>query len=319
VKNGSMLPYVLRRIVATLPALVTVSVLIFLMLRLASGDPAALLVGDLADAAELARVRVQMGLDQPLVVQYFAWASHVVTGDLGRSLMTGEPVLTALLRRFTVTLQVVLPAFLIAAMIAVPAGMTAARHRGRILDTAIVLCATAAVSLPSFWVSMLLIRNVGIELGWLPTLGFVPLSADSVDWAEHIVLPVTSLVLIETAILTRLVRATAIEVLNQDYIAYARSKGLPERLILWRHTLRNVLTPTMTMLGLILGSLLSGTAVIETVFGIPGLGTFLVDAIYARDYPTIQGTLLFIVMLYTLINLAVDLAYPLLDPRIQRA
>lgn len=312
-----MLRYALLRIAASLPTLLLVSCLVFCLLRLMSGDPAALLVGDLASGEELARVRTQLGLDLPLPVQYLAWLRTMLQGDLGTSLMTGEPVLEALLRRFAVTAQIVLPAFVLAALVALPAGITAGRLQGRAADGTIVLLATLFVSMPSFWIGMLLILLFGVELGWLPTLGFVPLSQGIGVWAEHAVLPIASLVFLETAILTRLVRAATIEVLGQEYIDYARSKGIAERHIVLRHVLRNVLSPTVTMLGLVLGSLLSGTAVTETLFGLPGLGSFLVEAIYARDYPTIQGTLLFVVVLYTAINIGVDLLYPLLDPRVR--
>jgi peptide/nickel transport system permease protein len=312
-----MLRYALIRIAASLPTLLLVSCLVFCLLRLMSGDPAALLVGDLASGEELQRVRAQLGLDLPLPVQYLAWLRTVLTGDFGTSLMTGEPVLEALLRRFAVTAQIVLPAFVLATLVAMPAGITAARHQGDGTDSTIVLLATLFVSMPSFWIGMLLILLFGVELGWLPTLGFVPLGNGIGAWAEHAVLPIASLVFLETAILTRLIRASTIEVLRQEYIDYARSKGLSERTVVLRHVLRNVLSPTVTMLGLVLGSLLSSTAVTETLFGLPGLGSFLVEAIYARDYPTIQGTLLFVVVLYTAINIGVDLLYPLLDPRVR--
>ncbi|GIL39120.1 ABC transporter permease [Roseiterribacter gracilis] len=312
-----MLRHVLFRLAGSLPTLLLVSLLVFCLLRLMSGDPAALLVGDLASAEELQRVRAQLGLDQPLPLQYLAWLNTVLHGNLGVSLMTDQPVLPTLLHRFGVTAQIVLPAFVIAAMLAVPAGILAARLQGRAADSAIVLLATLTISMPSFWIGMLLILLFGVELGWLPTMGFAPISNGFTVWAEHAVMPITTLALIETAILVRLIRASAIEVLRQDYVDYARAKGLGERTILLRHVLRNVLSPTVTMLGLILGSLLSGTTVTETLFGIPGLGSFLVEAIYARDYPTIQGTLLFVILLYTAINLAIDLLYPLIDPRVR--
>lgn len=309
---------VAKRLGAGLPALLVTSLLIFMMLRLVPGDPATLLVGDLASPAEIERVRVEMGLDKPLFVQYGIWLGHVLRGDLGVSFMTGEPVFSALLERFGVTAQIVLLAFVIAATLAVPIGVVAARLTGRVFDAGVMLLAGMLISVPSFWTSLLLILVFGVKLGWLPSLGFVPLTEGAGEWLQHAVLPIGALALVELAVLTRLVRASAIEVLSQDYVTYARAKGLPEWLILVRHTLRNALAPAVTMMGLILASLLSGAVGVETVFGIPGLGRFLVDAIYARDYPVIQGTLLFIVVLYTLINLLVDLSYPLLDPRVRR-
>ncbi len=311
--------YVLKRLLASIPTLLIVSIFVFVLLRLVPGDPAALMIGDTGSSADLDRVRAEMGLNEPLPVQYAIWLGKVVQGDLGTSFMTQEPVLSALLNRFAVTLQVVLIAFVIAAMIAIPAGVLAGRLQNSRIDMAIVFTATLFLSLPSFWVGMLLILVFGTQLGWLPTLGFVPITDSVSEWFAHIIIPVMSLVCVEMAILTRLVRASTIEVMRQDYVTYARAKGVSETRIVLQHILKNALSPTVTMLGLILGSLLSGTAVIETIFGLPGLGRFLVDAIYARDYPVIQGTLLFIVVIYTLVNLAVDLIYPLLDPRVRRS
>lgn len=313
-----MIKFMARRLLASVPTLLVLSAFIFILLRLVPGDPATLMVGDLADSAELAAIRAKMGLDLPLPVQYLLWLKAMITGDMGQSFMTGEAVLPALLARFLVTAQVVGLAFILAAAIAIPAGVLAARHQNTRLDFFIVTLATLFLSVPSFWVGILLIMLFGVHLGWLPTLGFVSFAQSPAEWFMHIILPTTALVFVETAILTRLMRASTIEVLSQDYIAYARAKGLPERLVLWRHALKNALSPTLTMLGLILGSLLSGTAVIETIFGLPGLGRFLIDAIYARDYPVIQGALLFIVVIYITINILVDLLYPLVDPRVER-
>lgn len=306
-----------RRGGAILATLLLVSVMVFALLRLVPGDPAALILGDTGDSARVAQVRAEMGLDRPLPVQYLVWLGHVIRGDLGESFMTQEAVAPALVRHFLVTLQVVGLAFVASVAIAIPAGLIAGWKRNTRIDLGIVTTATLFVSVPSFWVGLLLALVFGAGLGWLPALGFVPLGESPVEWGRHVLLPVTALVFVETGVLIRLMRANTIEVLNQDYIAYARAKGVSEMEILRRHVLKNALAPTLPMLGLILSSLLSGTAVIETVFGIPGLGRFLVDAIYARDYPVIQGVLLFVVLVYALVNLAVDLLHPLLDPRIR--
>jgi peptide/nickel transport system permease protein len=313
-----MVLHAIKRLLAGLPALLLISLFIFMVLRLVPGDPATLLVGDLASAAEVERVRTEMGLDKPLLVQYAVWLGRVMGGDLGVSFMTGEPVLGALLERFGVTAQIVLLAFAIAALLAIPIGVIAARLEGSGFDVAVMLIAGVLISIPSFWTSLLLILFFGVRLEWLPSLGFVSIAENAGEWLRHAALPICALALVETAVLVRLVRASAIEVLSQDYVTYARAKGLPEWLILVRHTLRNALAPAVTMMGLMLASLLAGAVAVETVFGIPGLGRFMVDAIYARDYPVIQGTLLFIVVLYTLINLAVDCCYPLLDPKVRR-
>lgn len=312
-----MIRLVVRHLIGGIPTLLIISIFVFALLRMVPGDPAVLLLGDVGDSAQLAAIREHMGLDRALPIQYLIWLKAVLGGDFGRSFITGDLVSTALLEHFLVTAQVVGLAFLLAAAVAIPAGVAAACFRGRGLDSVIVALATLFLSVPSFWVGMLLIMVFSEQLGWLPTLGFVEFTRNPAEWLRHVAMPVTALVFVEAAILTRLMRASTIEVLGQDYITYARSKGLPGNIILWRHALRNALSPTLTMLGLILGSLLSGTAVIETIFGIPGLGRFLVDAIYARDYPVIQATLLFIVVIYLLINILIDLLYPLLDPRVR--
>ncbi|MFC3052914.1 ABC transporter permease [Kordiimonas pumila] len=309
--------YALKRLIASLPTLLILSVFVFALIRMVPGDPAAVLVGDIENSAELERVREEMGLNKPLPVQYLIWLENVAAGNLGTSFMTDQPVTDAIIKHFAITAQIVSIAFLIAGCISIPAGVYAARYQNTQVDTIITGAATFFLSVPSFWVGMILILIFAATLGWMPALGFVPFTNNPLEWARHISLPVLALVFVETAILTRLMRASTLEVLSQDYISYARAKGLPEKTIIIRHALKNALSPTITMLGLIFGSLLSGTAVIETIFGLPGLGRLLVDAIYARDYPVIQGTLLFIVLIYMAVNLIVDLIYPLLDPRVK--
>ena len=307
-----------KRILSSVPTLLILSVFVFGLMRMVPGDPAAVLVGDIQDSAQLEKVREELGLDKPLIIQYGLWAKRALQGDFGQSFMTKQDVMEAILSHFSVTVQIVLIAFFLATLIAIPAGIYAARNQNKTIDTLITGSATFFLSVPSFWVAMLLILLFAAGLGWLPALGFISFSESPVEWLRHITLPVTALVFVETAILTRLMRASTLEVLSQDYIAYARAKGIADHKIILRHVLKNALSPTVTMLGLILGSLLSGTAVIETIFGLPGLGRFLVDAIYARDYPVIQGTLLFIVVIYMAVNLLVDLTYPLLDPRVAK-
>lgn len=314
-----MTRFLLRRILASLSTIVIVTVFVFGVIRLAPGDPAMLIAGDAASPETLARIRAEWGLDQPLIVQYFVWTGNVLRGDLGVSLMTGEPVLSALWRHFAVTLQLVLLAFAVSALLAAPLGMIAGWRRKTSLDGFIVGAATLLTSAPSFWIAMLLVMVFGSWLGWLPTLGFVPVYENPAEWFAHIVMPTASLVCVELAILTRLMRASVIEVLEQDYVLFARSRGLPEKMIAMRHVLKNALAPFVTMLGLVLSSLLSGTVIIESVFAVPGLGRYMIDAIYARDYPVIQGVLLFVVVIYSLVNIVVDLIYPALDPRVREA
>lgn len=309
--------YVLKRLIATIPSLLILSIFIFGLIRMVPGDPAAIILGDTADNSELINIRAEMGLDKPIVVQYSIWLKRTLSGDLGKSYITKQDVGEAISSHFSITAQIVLIAFIIAALISIPAGIMAAHHHNGKADGFITGTATFFLSVPSFWGAMILVLIFSEQLGWLPALGFVTFSENPYEWMRHIILPVSALVFVETAILTRLMRASTLEVLSQDYVAYAQAKGISQHTILTRHVLKNALSPTVTMLGLILGSLLSGTAVIETIFGIPGLGRLLVDAIYARDYPLIQGCLLFIVLIYTAVNLIVDLIYPLLDPRIK--
>ncbi len=312
-----MYRYALKKILLIIPTLLIVSLFAFTLIRMIPGDPAVMFVGDLQDAAAVQKVRRQMGLDQPVYIQYYRWVRQVAGGNLGVSLMTREPVFNALAERFSVTVQVIAPAFILAAIIAVPAGMIAAWRQNSRLDNAIVLVMIVCLSVPSFWLALLLILIFGVELNWLPSIGFVSVTEDLGAAIRYLVLPVIVLTLIEMAMLTRVMRASTIEVLNQDYITHARAKGLSESIILRRHVFKNAFAPTLTMLGLALGSLLSGTAIIETVFAIPGLGLYLVDAVYARDYPVIQGTLLFVVAVYTAVNLLADLLYPVFDPRVK--
>lgn len=306
-----------RRLLTIVVTLFVVSVVVFLLLRLAPGDPATLILGDTGNSARIAKVRAEMGLDQPLPVQYFLWLGHVIRGDLGTSFMTGEPVAQALWRHFLVTLQLITPAFIISLLFAIPIGILAGWRQDTKLDLAIVGSASVFVSMPSFVVALLLNLVFGIALGWLPTMGFVSLGDGPLTWLQHIILPVTALLIVEAGILIRFMRTNTIEVLNQDYIAYARSKGLSEWELLRLHVFKNTLAPTLSLVGLMLSSLLSGTAVIETVYSIPGLGRFLVDAVYARDYPVIQGVLLFVVVVYAVVNLVFELIQPLLDPRVR--
>lgn len=312
-----MYRYALKKILLIIPTLLIVSLFAFTLIRMIPGDPAVMFVGDLQDAAAVQKVRRQMGLDQPVYIQYYRWVRQVAGGNLGVSLMTREPVFNALAERFSVTVQVIAPAFILAAIIAVPAGMIAAWRQNSRLDNAIVLVMIVCLSVPSFWLALLLILIFGVELNWLPSIGFVSVTEDLGAAIRYLVLPVIVLTLIEMAMLTRVMRASTIEVLNQDYVTHARAKGLSESIILRRHVFKNAFAPTLTMLGLALGSLLSGTAIIETVFAIPGLGLYLVDAVYARDYPVIQGTLLFVVAVYTAVNLLADLLYPVFDPRVK--
>jgi peptide/nickel transport system permease protein len=311
-----MLGYVARRVLMTLPTLLLVAVTVFALMRLIPGDPVLLMLGDSADAAQLAQARQQLGFDQALPVQFAHWLARVLQGDFGNSISNGQPVLPLILERLQVSASIVLIAVLVAALIAVPAGLIAAWKQNKPLDVAIVGGATLLLSVPSFWLGLLLLLAFGMKLGWLPVVGYVPLTEDFGQGLLYIVLPIATLALIETGVLTRMSRASAIEVLRLEYVTHARAKGASESRVLLRHVLPNAFAPTLTLIGLVLGHLLGGIAVLETVFTLPGLGRLLVDAIFARDYPVVQGVLLFTALVYVVINLLVDLCYPLFDPRV---
>lgn len=311
-----MLGYAFRRLISTIPTLLIVAVAVFGLMRLVPGDPALLVLGDGADAAQLAALRQQMGLDQPIPVQFVNWAGNLLQGDFGRSIVNGAEVLPLVLDRFSVTAIIVTCAVGLATLIAVPLGMIAAWKQGRATDLAIVTGASLMLSVPSFWLGLIFLMVFGVWLHWFPVVGYVPLSQDFWGGVSYLVLPVITLMLIEAGILARMARASTIDVLRLDYIAHARAKGLSERVVLLRHALPNAFAPTLTLIGVVFGGLLGGAAVTETVFTLPGLGRLLVDSIYGRDYPVIQGAMVFIALIYVLVNLIVDLLYPIFDPRV---
>lgn len=313
---SSVPAYVGKRILWTLPTLFLVGLLVFVLMRLVPGDPALLILGDSATPEQLADLRAQYGLDHSIPVQFAYWLGQVLQGDLGNSIHSGEAVLPLLLERFQVSAAIVLAAVAMAALLAVPAGLYAAWKQNSVADTVVVAAATFFLSIPSFWLGLLLLLFVGLKLGWVPVVGYVPFSQDWVASLSFLVLPIITLTLIEMGVLTRMARASAIETLRLEYVTHARAKGLAERRVLLRHVLPNAFAPTWTLIGLVLGNLLGGIAVLETVFTLPGLGRLLVDAIFARDYPVVQGCLLFTALIYVAVNLVVDLCYPLFDPRV---
>jgi peptide/nickel transport system permease protein len=314
-----MTAYLLRRLLAALPTLLLVALAVFVLMRLVPGDPAQLMLGDMASPEAVAEQRTRMGLEAPLPAQFAQWLLGVARGDLGTSITDQQPVLPLVLERFAVSAQIVLAAVALALLLAVPAGLLAAWKQDSALDLAIVFGATLLLSVPSFWLGLVLLLAFGLHLGWFPVVGYVPIATDWRAGVGSLVLPVVTLVLIEAGVLTRMARASAVEVLRLEYVTHARAKGLPEWRVLLRHVLPTAFAPTLTLTGLVLGNLLGGIAVLETVFTIPGLGRLLVDAIFARDYPVVQGVLLFTAIVYVAVNLLVDLLYPLFDPRVAAA
>lgn len=311
-----MLGYSLRRLIATVPTLLIVALSVFVLMRLVPGDPVLVMLGDEADPDQVRALRESMGLEQPMFVQFGLWLKNALSGDLGHSITNGAPVLPLILERFSLTAMIVVMAVGLATLVAVPLGMIAAWKQNSGLDVGVVSAATLLLSIPSFWLGLLLLLLFGVWLKWLPVVGFVTMAEDPWRSVQFVILPIATLTLIEIGALTRMARASTIDVLRLEYIAHARAKGLSEFTVLGRHALPNAFAPTLTLIGIILGNLLGGIAVIETVFTLPGLGRLLVDAIFARDYPVVQGVMLFVAVLYVTVNLLVDLAYPLFDPRV---
>ncbi|AHK04574.1 MULTISPECIES: ABC transporter permease [Rhizobium/Agrobacterium group] len=311
-----MLKFALSRLLSAVPTLFIVSVAVFGLIRLIPGDPASLMLGDLADADALAAARRSMGLDKPVPLQFVIWLGNAVQGDLGHSVLNGQPVLDLVLQRFSTSAWMVLIAVGLSVLIAVPLGMAAAWKQNGGLDLAIVAMSTLLLSIPTFWLGLMILLGFGLKLGWLPVLGYVSVTDDPIAGLIYLIMPVATLVLHEVGIIVRMARASTLDVLRLDYITHARAKGLDEAAVLLRHAARNAFGPTWTLIGLVLGNLLGGVAVVETVFTIPGLGRLIVDSIYARDYAVVQGCLLFVAVTYLLVNLLVDLLYPLFDPRV---
>lgn len=311
-----MTRFLLGRLISAVPTLIIVTIAVFVMVRLIPGDPAKVMLGDLAPPEQVEELRRVMGLDQPLSTQYCTWLGKIFSGDFGRSITSAQDVLPLMLERFSVSATIVVLAVGLAVLIAVPAGMFAAWRQNSLADLGVVAISTLLLSVPSFWLGLMILLALGLSLNWFPIVGFVSFDQDFWKALSFIAMPVLTLVLVEIGSIVRMARASTIDVARLEYITHARAKGLPESVVMWRHAFKNAFAPTWTLIGLILGSLLGGIAVIETVFTIPGLGRLLVDSIYARDYPVVQGCILFVAFIYVLVNLVVDLLYPLFDPRV---
>jgi peptide/nickel transport system permease protein len=312
-----VLGYVLRRAGAVVPILGVVSVVVFSLIHLTPGDPVRIMLREEADPATVATLRHQLGLDRPLPLQYLTWLGRAVQGELGRSIRTNQPVMDAIRQRAPVTLSLAMAALLVALAIGLPAGILAALRRNSVVDVVATLVAIAGVSLPSFWLAILLILVFSVALGWLPPLGWVSPGRDLVAWAQSLVLPAVTLGVAIAAVVMRMTRASLLEVLELDYVRTARAKGLAEHWVVLGHALQNALIPVVTVVGLQAGALLGGAVITETIFALPGVGRLLVDAIFQRDFPIVQGVVLFLAVNFLLVNLLVDLAYAWLDPRIR--
>jgi peptide/nickel transport system permease protein len=309
---------VLRRLALSIPILLFVSIMVFSLIHLIPGDPVTVMLGQEATPEVKQALRHELGLDQPLVIQYVVWLGRVVRGDLGRSLVDRTSVLDQIRLRLPATIELAIGAFLIALLIAIPAGVLSATRRGSAVDYASTVFALGGLSLPSFWLAMLLIIVFAVKLQWLPASGYVPFFENPRANLTAMLLPMFATGIRESAFLMRMLRSSMLEVLHADYVRTARAKGLRERAVVLRHALRNGLVPVVTSSGLIIAGLLGGLVITESIFSIPGFGRLIVDAIFQRDFITVQGAILVSAVLVVVVNLVVDLLLVLIDPRIQR-
>jgi peptide/nickel transport system permease protein len=329
--------YALRRGLTVVPVLLGVSLLVFAFIHLIPGDPALTMLGERATPERVAEVRERLGLDRPLPEQYLRYLGKVLQGDLGVSILRGDPVLMDLLRRFPATVELAVAAILVALAVGIPIGIASAVWRNSVVDSLSRVWALAGVSMPIFWLGVMLAWVFGVQLGWLPT-GFLLSSATrfeswtnfvlldallegrwgvAADALHHLVLPAAALATIPLAVIARMTRASMLEVLARDYIRTAEAKGLPRRTVILHHALRNALLPILTVIGLQVGRLLAGAILTETVFSWPGIGLWVYESIQARDYAIVQGTSLFIAVIFVTVNLVTDLLYAVVDPRIK--
>ncbi len=312
-----MIGYILRRILAVIPVVLCVAIFVFLLLRLTPGDPAAILAGDAATPEQLEKIRTSLGLNEPLLTQFITWAGHLAEGDLGISLISNVPVTDLIGQRIWPTINIAVMTIILAVLIAVPMGVLAAWRHRTWTDYAVMAFSVLGFSIPVFVIGYIFIQVFSLQLRWLPVQGYTAPSQDFGKFLSRAILPCLTLATIYIALIARMTRASMLEVLGEDYIRTARAKGLREKAVLFRHALRNASVPILTIIGTGFALLISGVVVTESVFNIPGIGRLTVDAILARDYPVIQAMILLTSAIYVFINLMIDVAYSLLDPRIR--
>jgi peptide/nickel transport system permease protein len=312
-----MREYVIRRLLLLVPTLMGVTLVVFLMMHFIPGDPVTNMMGEMFSQEDAQKLRQELGLDQPVLVQYLKWLAFLVQGDWGRSIFTNRDVLTEILYRLPVSVELLVLSTLVSLLIALPAGVIAALRPNSWKDYSAMMLAMAGVSIPEFFLGVLLFLFFALVLGWLPVSGYVSIGEHPMENLRHMVLPVIALGFPRAALLTRLVRASLLEVLKMEYVTTARAKGLGEWWVVLKHALKNALIPTITVIGLQIGFLIGGAIVIETVFAVPGIGSFGIDAIIKRDYPQVQAFVLVGACVFVAANLMVDLLYVVIDPRIQ--
>jgi peptide/nickel transport system permease protein len=309
--------YIARRVAAVIPVLLVVALIVFLMLRLTPGDPAAVIGGDSATSADLAQIRQSLGLDRPIATQFFIWIGNMLAGDFGESFFYKRPVSVLIADRIEPTIALTITTITLATLLAVPLGTLAAYRQGSWLDRGVMAFSVLSFSVPVFVTGYCLIWLLSVKLGWFPVQGYQSISAGFGGFIHRLILPTVSLATIYIALIARMTRTSVLEVLNEDYVRTARAKGLPELKVVFGHALRNAAVPIVTVIGVGIALLIGGVVVTETVFNIPGLGRLTVDAVLARDYPTVQAVIMLFSVAYVLINLGIDLLYTVLDPRIR--
>ncbi|MBA3505878.1 MAG: ABC transporter permease [Betaproteobacteria bacterium] len=312
-----MLAYLGKRLFATIPVMAVVAIFVFSMLRLTPGDPASIIAGAAATSQEIVEIRSRLGLDRPIVAQFFVWIGNLLSGDFGESFFFKKQVAELIVDRIEPTLALALTTMLLSIAIAVPMGVIAAYKQGTWIDRLVMGFSVLGFSVPVFVIGYILIFVFAIELNWLPVQGYQPLAEGFWGFLERLILPSLTLSVIYVALIARITRTSVLEVLGEDYIRTARAKGLTNYTVLMRHALRNAAVPIVTVIGLGIALLIGGVVVTESVFSIPGLGRLTVDAVLARDYPTVQAVILLFSAVYVLLNLAVDILYTFLDPRIR--
>ncbi len=312
-----MLRYIGKRFLLILPTIFVPLILVFLLLRLSPGDPAGMMLGDQATPEQIAALRAQMGLDQPLLVQFLLWLKNIVTLNLGDSLFFREPVMQIIPRYAGVTILLTMVALTLAVIIGVSMGLISAMNRNRPIDRGVVATAVLGISLPEFWFALLLIFVFSVTLRWFPVAGYNPPSAGMIAFGATIFLPALALGVRQSALMTRMMRSSMLDVLNEPYITTARAQGLPERTVIGRYAMRTAAMPVVTVVGLSAGYMLGGAVAIELIFALPGLGRMLVEAVGRRDYPLVEGGVLTIALVLAFLNLLIDVIYALVDPRIR--
>jgi peptide/nickel transport system permease protein len=309
--------YIARRVAAVIPVLLVVALIVFLMLRLTPGDPAAVIGGDSATSADLAQIRQSLGLDRPIAAQFFIWIGNMLAGNFGESFFYKRPVSMLIADRIEPTIALTISTITLATLIAVPLGTLAAYRQGSWLDRGVMAFSVLSFSVPVFVTGYCLIWLLSVKLGWFPVQGYQSIADGIGGFIHRLILPTLSLATIYIALIARMTRTSVLEVLNEDYVRTARAKGLPELKVVLGHALRNAAVPIVTVIGVGIALLIGGVVVTETVFNIPGLGRLTVDAVLARDYPTVQAVIMLFSVAYVLINLGIDLLYTVLDPRIR--